>query len=123
MHDSGSELDLVILDGLLGMIRMPEKRWSLLTSFETGAREHLQQLTVLANQANQGAFLGRVHTIKGGSGALGMKRIVVLCQEIEAAGDGLDVASMAAYVTHLKAAFDAGAAALSEHLERLHPRL
>ncbi|TLS73706.1 Hpt domain-containing protein [Mariprofundus erugo] len=122
MHDTGSELDLVILDGLLGMIRMPEKRWNLLTSFETGAQEHLQRLELMAGEGGQTAFLSRVHTIKGGSGALGMKQIVALCLEIEAAGASLDAAAMSAYVVRLRSAFNAGAAALSAHLEQLHPR-
>lgn len=122
MQDIGSELDLAILDGLLDMTLVPENRWNLLVAFEAGAKEHLRQLALLAEQGDRVAFLSRVHTIKGGSGALGMKSIVALCLEIEVEGVMLDASTMAEYVARLNAAFDAGVAALEAHMALLHAR-
>lgn len=122
MQDIGSELDLEILDGLLDMTLAPENRWNLLVSFEVGAKEHLQQLALLAEQGDRAAFLGRVHTIKGGFGALGMKSIVALCLEIEVDGVILDASTMAVYVARLNAAFDAGVTALESHMALLQSR-
>jgi len=119
--DDSGLLDEAIISELFSLIRAPEKRENLIRSFESSGLESLTQIGLAAEQNNSHDYLSIIHGLKGSAATLGVKAVVVVCQEVEAIDSTIDHAEMVNYCNKLNNAFRQGSESLRDYLHQNHP--
>ncbi|ATX78538.1 two-component system, sensor histidine kinase RpfC [Mariprofundus aestuarium] len=109
-------LDEAVISELFGLIRSDEKREHLICSLESSGFEHLVQLSLSAEQNNGQEYLLRIHGLKGSAATLGVKDVVMLCNEIEEIGSTIDHSKMVNYCKQLDSALRQGCESLRNYL-------
>lgn len=111
-------LDVKSLDELIQLIKSTEKLEGFIQSLERNGERHLNSLGDYAHSGDRVHFLETLHTLKGSSGTLGLKGVVELCREIEAALEHPGNPGMAAYASNLSTVFHLGCQSLRGYLEQ-----
>jgi len=119
--DDSGPLDEAIISELFSLIRAPEKRESLIRSFESSGLDSLTQIGLAAEQSNSRDYLSIIHGLKGSAATLGVKEVFVICKEIEAIGSTIDHAEMVNYYNKLESTFRQGCESLRDYLQQIHP--
>ena len=120
--DSNEEeaLDIQALRELTSLIKSTAKLEGFVDILEKNGQKHLKDLQSCAKNGNLTHFLQIVHTLKGGSGTLGLRGVVHLCQKIESTlgTDTPDSSGMSTCASELSQAFERGCSSLRHYLEQ-----
>jgi len=111
-------IDEVVISELFNLIRSTEKRESLCQTFERSGIEHLEKIGLAAEQHNVRDYMMVIHGLKGSAAMLGVKRVEILCKEIEAIGSTISHDEMISYRNKLDTAIRQGSESLRNYLQQ-----
>ena len=119
-HEDEESLDIQSLNELTSLINSREKLEGFVQTLEKNGQKYLNDLHAFANNGDMVRFLKVVHTFKGGSGTLGLKGVVRLCQKIESTlgMDAPDNEVAISCVDELRQAFEHGCRCLRHYLDQ-----
>jgi len=111
-------IDEVVISELFNLIRSTEKRERLCQTFERSGFEHLEKIGLAAEQNNVRDYMMIIHGLKGSAAMLGVRRVEMLCKEIEAIGNTIGHAEMVSYRNKLDTAIRQGSESLRNYLQQ-----